>query len=123
MLVTVSDKKIGHDAGNGTIDYYTADVVTANDYTPFGSLMTGRKYLQVNSKYRYGFNGQEKDNDMKGEGNSLDFGARVYDPRLGRFLSIDKFTGATPFYSPYNFAGNKPTIAIDHNGNVEIIVT
>jgi len=123
VLVTVSDKKIGHDAGNGTIDYYTADVVTANDYTPFGSLMTGRKYLQVNSKYRYGFNGQEKDNDMKGEGNSLDFGARVYDPRLGRFLSIDKFTGATPFYSPYNFAGNKPTIAIDHNGNVEIIVT
>ena len=90
VLVTVSDKKIGHDAGNGTIDYYTADVVTANDYTPFGSLMTGRKYLQVNSKYRYGFNGQEKDNDMKGEGNSLDFGARVYDPRLGRFLSIDK---------------------------------
>jgi hypothetical protein len=35
--------------------------------------------------YRFGFNGQEKDNELKGVGNSLDFNFRVYDSRLGKF--------------------------------------
>jgi len=39
--------------------------------------------------YRFGFNGQEKDDELKGEGNSYDFGARIYNPRLGIFLSPD----------------------------------
>ncbi len=47
------------------------------------------------SSYRYGFNGKEKDDEVKGEGNSLDFGARMYDSRLGRFLSIDKYAGGS----------------------------
>ena len=41
------------------------------------------------STYRFGFNGMENDHEMKGTGNSLDFGARIYDPRIGKFLSID----------------------------------
>jgi len=59
VLVTVSDKKIGVDVApaDGIIDYYTADVVTANDYYPFGMQMPGRKFTQANSSYRYGFNG------------------------------------------------------------------
>ena len=46
VLVTVSDKKIGVDVApaDGIIDYYNADVVTANDYAPFASLLPGRKY-------------------------------------------------------------------------------
>ena len=39
--------------------------------------------------YRYGFNGKENDNDAKGTGNQQDYGMRIYDPRLGRFLSVD----------------------------------
>jgi RHS repeat-associated protein len=81
---------------------------------PFGSTMTGR--TSNPEKYRYGFNGEEKDSEIKGEGNSVDFGERMYDPRLGRFLSIDKLTGKFPFYSPYQFAGNKPIVAIDLDG-------
>lgn len=67
-------------------------------------LMPGRTYSATNS-YRYGFNGKEKDNDIKGEGNQLDFGARIYDPRISRFLSLDPmsksntFTAAIPFRS------------------------
>jgi RHS repeat-associated protein len=41
------------------------------------------------SIYRYGFNGKENDNEAKGEGNQQDYGMRIYDPRLGRFLSMD----------------------------------
>jgi RHS repeat-associated protein len=116
VLVTVSDKKIGHDAGNGTVDYYTADVVTANDYYPFGSLMPGRTYSIANTNYRYGFNGKENDNDVKGEGNQQDYGMRIYDTRLGRFLSVDKYSAQYPYYSPYQFSGNSPIAAIDING-------
>jgi hypothetical protein len=59
VLVTISDKKIGVDQNaDGTIDYYNADVITANDYYPFGSQMPGRKYSQASTKYRYGFNGK-----------------------------------------------------------------
>ena len=116
VLVTVSDKKIGHDAGNGTFDYYNADIITANDYAPFGALLPGRKYSQPNTKYRYGFNGKENDNDIKGEGNQQDYGMRIYDPRLGRFLSEDPITKEYPELTPYQFASNSPISGIDMDG-------
>lgn len=48
----------------------------------------GRKYSN-NNQYRYGFNGKENDNEIKGEGNQQDYGMRIYDPRLAKFLSFD----------------------------------
>jgi len=60
VLVTVSDKKIGHTTDGTTIDYYNADMVTANDYYPGGMSLPGRKYQAGSNSYRYGFNGQEK---------------------------------------------------------------
>src|SRR6266498_300740 len=99
VLVTVSDKKIAHDLGNGTIDYYLADVISASDYAPFGMQMVGRKWSSAS--YHYGFNGKENDNEVKGEGNQQDYGMRIYDPRLGRFLSVDPLAENYPFYSPY----------------------
>ncbi len=58
----------------------------------------------------------EKDNELKGIGNSLDFGARMYDSRLGRWLSVDPFRAKYPALSPYSFAANSPIIFIDHAG-------
>ena len=49
--------------------------------------MPGRGF-QV-GKYRFGFGGKEKDNEVKGEGKQQDYGMRIYDPRLGKFLSVD----------------------------------
>jgi len=115
VLVTISDKKIGHDAGNGTIDYYTADVVTANDYYPGGMGMPGRKF-SAGSPYRYGFNGKENDNEVKKEGNQQDYGMRIYDPRLERFLSVDPITNKYPELTPYQFASNSPIAMIDIDG-------
>ena len=52
--------------------------------------------------YRFGFNGQMKDNEMKGIGNSLEFKFRIYDSRLGKFLSVDplfaKYAGLTSYH-------------------------
>jgi len=66
--------------------------------------------------YRYGFNGMERDDEVKGEGNSYDFGARIYDSRIGRFLSTDPLHKTTPYNSPYLFANNSPIYFIDFNG-------
>lgn len=77
--------------------------------------MPGRKYSS-NSGYRYGFNGKENDNST-GEGN-LDFGARIMDVRLGRWLSVDLFQIKYPALSPYNYCDNSPISFIDLDGNV-----
>ena len=122
MLVTISDKKIGHTTDGTTIDYYNANVVTGNDYYPGGMQMPGRKYQQGTSSYRYGFNGKEQDKETYGDGNEYDYGFRIYNPRLGRFLSVDPLTINYPWYTPYQFAGNKPIIAIDLDGLEEKIV-
>ena len=66
--------------------------------------------------YRYGFNGKENDNEVKGNGNSVDFGARIYDPRLGRFLSLDPRIRDFPDLSPFAFAANIPIRYVDVDG-------
>ena len=72
--------------------------------------------------YRYGFNGKENDNEVKGNGNQQDYGMRIYDPRLGKFLSVDPVAKAYPFYSPYQFAGNTPIQAIDVDGLEAVVI-
>ncbi len=67
--------------------------------------------------YRYGFNGMEKDDEVKGRGNSYDFGARMYDSRLGRWLTIDLLASKYPSLSSYNFVGNSPVVFVDPDGN------
>ncbi len=77
--------------------------------------MPGRKY-SAGSVYRYGFNGKENDNELKGEGNQQDYGMRIYDPRLGKFLSVDPLTKEYPELTPYQFASNRPIDGIDMDG-------
>lgn len=117
VLSTVSDKKIAVDQNSdGSIDYYNADVVTANDYYPFGMQMPGRSFEQTNSSYRYGFNGKENDNELKGPGDQLDYGMRIYDPRAGRFLSVDPLASKYPELTSYQFTSNSPIENIDLDG-------
>jgi RHS repeat-associated protein len=78
-------------------------------------IMPGRRF-SAGGSYRYGFNGKEEDDDVKGDGNQQDYGMRIYDPRLGRFLSVDPLTKTYPYYSPYQFAGNTPIKFIDLDG-------
>jgi hypothetical protein len=67
--------------------------------------------------YRYGFNGAELDDEVRGEGNALEFGGiSICDGRLGRFVSIDPRSRDFPFMSPYCFAANTPIQAIDEDG-------
>jgi hypothetical protein len=70
--------------------------------------------------YGYGFNGIKKDDEIKGVGNSLDFGVGIYDSRIGKFLNVDPLTSTYPFYSPYQFAGNTTIQAVDLVGEKPI---
>jgi RHS repeat-associated protein len=56
--------------------------------------------------YRYGFQGQEKDDEIKGEGNSINFKYRMHDPRINRFFAIDPLASKYPWNSPYAFSEN-----------------
>jgi RHS repeat-associated protein len=73
--------------------------------------------MDSSSKYRYGFNDKEKDDAIEGAGNDYDYGDRMYDARLGRFLSVDPMTDEFAWWTPYQFAGNSPIWAKDLDGD------
>ena len=76
---------------------------------------------QSNS-YRYGFNGKEKDESGEwGSQTHYDYGFRIYNPGIARFLSVDPLSSSYPYYTPYQFAGNTPIVANDLDG-LEIIL-
>ncbi|HVI47121.1 MAG TPA: RHS repeat-associated core domain-containing protein [Chitinophaga sp.] len=119
VLTVLSDKKLPRPTSDGkNVSFYVPDITSAQDYYSFGMWEPGRG-LSGNEKYRYGFNGKENDNEVKGEGNQQDYGMRVYDPRIGKFLSVDPLSPKYPWYTPYQFAGNTPIQAIDLDGAEE----
>ncbi len=108
VLSVISDKPIPHQNGQ-TVDYWQAEVRQATDYSPFGAqLQTRNLFLTVlgNVPYRYSFQGQEHDDEIKGKGNSVNYTYRMHDPRLGRFFARDPLANEYPHYSPYSFSGN-----------------
>jgi RHS repeat-associated protein len=66
--------------------------------------------------YRYGFQGQEMDDEIKGEGNSVNYKYRMHDPRVGRFLSLDPLAPNYPHNSPYAFSENSVIAFIELEG-------
>jgi RHS repeat-associated protein len=84
------------------------------DYSPFGVTLDGRTI--ENDFYRRGFNGMEKDDEVKGEGNSYTTEFRQLDPRVGRWLSLDPLVEKFPSHSPFNYCLNNPLNKIDPSG-------
>ena len=124
IRVAITDLK--RDDAQGTMAAtpgpWTVDLLATNEYYAFGMLQPMR-HMQTEA-YRYGFNGKEMDNEMKGDavtgesgtGGQYDYGFRIYDPRIGRFLSVDPLEKGYPSWSPYPFAMNRPIDGIDLDG-------
>jgi RHS repeat-associated protein len=99
--------------GNGGGTPKQAELVSAQGYEPFGSLLPGRNYSS--GSYRYLFQGQEHDDEIYGA-TSTSYTAEYwqYDPRVVRRWNIDPVV--KPWESSYlAFAGN-PVMMVDPNG-------
>ena len=88
---------------------------TCSDYSPFGVELDGRTVSL--DGYRYGFQNQEKDDEIKGEGNSYTTEFRQLDPRLGRWLSVDPLSLKFPWQSTYIAFDNNPISLVDRFGS------
>ena len=104
----------GFESGD-SMDMVTAYIADTS-YAGTGNGGFGPDGVAGGGKYRYGFNGKENDNEVKGVGDQIDYGKRIYDPRIGRFQSGDPLTAKFPFYSTYQFSGNMPIWANDLDG-------
>jgi RHS repeat-associated protein len=115
VLAVIIDKKIVYE-GSGEVDYYGAEILSSNEYYAFGMQIPSKAFSESSLKYRFGFNGKENDSEVKGEGNQQDYGMRIYDPRVGRFLSLDPLSHKYPELAPYQFASNRPIDGVDLDG-------
>ncbi len=88
-------------------------VNSATDYYPFGMIIANRQYTSANI-YRYGFQSQEHEDDLTG--GDYEFGCRINDSRIGRFLSVDPISDLFPHNSPYAFGENRVIDGIELEG-------
>jgi RHS repeat-associated protein len=94
------------------------------DYHPLGMQAEHRSWSSGDG-YRFGFQGQEGDDEVAGEGNSYDFGAKIYDSRLGRWMSVDPMASLQPSLSTYKAFLDNPIFFVDPEGETEkkVLVT
>lgn len=108
---------------HGSTGTFRMDDFVLNGYTEDENAGSGNgNGYVVMGGYRYGFNGMEKDDEVKGAGNSYTTEFRQYDPRVGRWLSIDPLERDFPSHSPYCFSYNSPLIYTDDGGDSPISV-
>lgn len=87
----------------------------SSNYYPFGSTLPTRSWSNASRAYRFGFNTQEKDNEIAGEGNSFSAEFWQIDTRLGRRFNIDPISQI--YLSDYSVLGNSPILFMDLLGN------
>lgn len=86
-------------------------IISSSTY--YGEESWSQKSIDV---YRYGFNGMEKDDEVKGAGNHMTTPFRQYDPRIGRWMSLDPLMSMFPDVSPYCAYDNNPIFYSDPYG-------
>lgn len=118
VLATVTDRKVPDiDVPNSLYNHFNAQITTIADYYPFGMQIEERTWTAPSNKYRFGFNGQEKENEISGnDGGHISYKYSIQDVRLGRFLSVDPLAASYPWNSTYAFAENKVIQFVDLEG-------
>lgn len=88
VIITLSDKKIGISSGSNIVSHYEAEAISQQDYYPYGMMQPGRGFA-IGDSYRFGFNGQEKSDEVKGKGKSNTALFWEYDTRLAMRWNVD----------------------------------
>ena len=113
--------------GQGDVNYFLTDhlgsvrvivdgtgkVLERNDYYPFGARQARSDYPQLAAN-RFKYNGKEE--QVTGNLEWLDYGARMYDSGLGRWFGVDPFQESFISLSPYNYCSGNPMVFIDPSG-------
>jgi RHS repeat-associated protein len=89
---------------------YNYSMVQDNHYYAFGLKIENLSSNAVPGANRYTYNGKEIDRDL----NWLHYGARFYDPAVGRWWVTD---AADQYNSPYSYVGSSPILFLDKDGN------
>jgi LysM repeat protein len=111
VLVTVSDKPV-YKVSSTTI-FFQPEITSSSDYYPFGAPIQGRGYSS--ESYRFGFNTQEKTDEISGPGNHFTAQFWEYDGRLGRRWNLDPVV--KPWESLYACFSDNPISMVDPDGN------
>jgi len=115
VLVTCSDRKIAHSQSGNTIDYYIADIVSAQDFYPFGEILPGRSFSS--NSYNYGYQGSMKDDEISGvTGANFTTFYREGDTRKGQWDTPDSKPDAS--WSPYVMMNDNPIMNNDVMGDI-----
>jgi RHS repeat-associated protein len=114
VLTVISDLKIPESDDDEIVSSYRVGIRSTSDYSGFGVQLDGR--TSENEGYRYGFQGQECDPEIKGEGNSVNYKYRMHDPRVGRFFAVDPLASHYSYNSTYAFSENIVLNSIELEG-------
>ena len=119
--VSLNDKKYhyylqDHQGNNRVVVDSSGKVEETNHYYPFGGAFASTGNVQP-----YKYNGKEL--DAKKGLNWYDYGARMYDPTLGRWHVVDPMVEKYYGWSPYTYCKNNPINRIDPDGKQGIPIT
>ena len=106
--------------GNGSLDA-TSEILQEGHYYPFGLEMRyDAPPPALGVQHAFTYNGKELNESFSL--NWYDYGARNYDPQLGRWHAVDPKALDFTEYSPYNYVLNSPLKFIDPDGESPYLV-
>jgi RHS repeat-associated protein len=124
LYIWVSNQTSGWDVyfDNLSVEYQQGPVIEENHYYPYGLTMAALDDKAIKTNYtenRYRYSSKELQNSEFSDGTGLeqyDFGARLQDPQLGVWHTVDPLSGLDPEMSPYSFALDDPINITDEDG-------
>ncbi|WP_243416386.1 RHS repeat domain-containing protein [Flavobacterium sp. HTF] len=96
----------------------TLAIKEESNFYPFGLKQEGYNTVKIGFENKYKYNGKELQDDSIGgwKLNLYDYGARNYDPAIGRWMNIDPLADTYTSVSPYNHVLNNPVFYVDPDG-------